>query len=223
MKKVVGLLCGVFLLSACSDENNTETEINNNVESIGTIASKPLPPVETEVDSMFYNYVTSDIFLEVKGLISDFNEDLNYDGEDEEWLWSDEDMFDWITVNLSQTNFADVNEAQVRWSQIKNRVSLKADLFSNIYEFIGNEPEEVSVPVIKKWLVEPITTADDDGKNCANDFDYCTNRVAEQYAQTERSIQEGINPPSTRASNDQTYENEMDRCRRVYKSCIGAT
>lgn len=223
MKKIVILLYSVFLLFACSDENNLQTEKNNNVESSGVLSSRPLPPVETSIDSMFYEYVTSSIFIEVEGLLKDFNQDLNYDEESDESIGETEaELFNWIATNLSQTNFSSVAEAESRWNHIKNRNFGKRTEFAPVFEFIANAPLEEVTLVLHKWLIEPVTNGDG-GDYCDEKFDYCTSKAAADYALRSRSMEEFGVTVEKQAMSDNRLERDTEKCRDTYKKCIGAT
>ncbi len=215
MKKII-LLSIITLMYSCSDENNNVSIENQKLENVAT---RPLPPIETETDAMFYSYVTSDIYIEVKQLMMDFNEALNFDGFDEE-IDTDEELFDWINNNIDQTNFTSISEAHNRWELIKNRNAEKVSQFNDIYDFILDAPFDEATLMIHKWLVEPVTSGSG-GDNCDGKFDNCTRRATEGYILRSHSMEEYGSTEEKQRHSDIMFERDNEKCRNEYKKCLG--
>lgn len=104
-------------LYSCNDEETNHLQQEDVKTENSAVVSRPLPPIENAIDTMFYEYVTSPIFIEVRTLLTEFNEDLNYNGHPDD-IDTDDELFSWISENLSITGFSSVPEAQARWNHI---------------------------------------------------------------------------------------------------------
>src|SRR5690606_9271809 len=116
MKKIL-LLCSIAFMFACSNETETNsTQENVNVENPTTTAAKPLPVIENATDQMFYDYVTSDIYLEIVNSLKEFqslgNLPNNIDFE------TSTQILTWIESHLDLTDFQSIEDARTRWQQI---------------------------------------------------------------------------------------------------------
>ena len=183
------------------------------------ITTSTYATTESAIDTMFYNFTNSSIYSEVNLLMSLYIEDMNYVSDDDNWFLSEVELYEWVSVNLSQTNFNSLEEAQNKWSFIVNQHSVMVEQFPEIYDFLGNESEEIVLPLIKKWLLT-VNTNGEGEQNCDKNFEYCTSKVAEDYSNAEKSIHNGVNSADIRPYNDMKYKNGMDKCRRDYKACI---
>jgi|SRR5690554_127908 len=219
---VFGVLGAAILtmgLFSCSDEEM----INSHQEELITVNlkadSSPLPPVETEVDSMFYEYVTSDIFIEIKGLISGFNEDLNFDDTPDE-IDTSEKLFVWISNNIDKTNFVSVDEAEIRWNNLAVLREYEINLFPNIYIFFENASEEEFVEAIGKWFPnQNITTSN----NCEQELKSCNDKANKDYKEYMdwALSHEGFERQKEINCADNQHIEDTKVCKQAFDICMG--
>jgi|SRR5690606_29586181 len=217
MKKIL-LLCSIAFMFACSNETETNsTQENVNVENPTTTAAKPLPVIENATDQMFYDYVTSDIYLEIVNSLKEFqslgNLPNNIDFE------TSTQILTWIESHLDLTDFQSIEDARTRWQQIVELQQTERSQFSNIYEFIVSEDEAVVVGALDKWVTQTLTDPPKvvPSTNCDKNFDNCTNsaNIAYYYMSLSQSNNaDGM----TAAKNKQMTE--LDKCSDAYIACI---
>src|SRR5690554_4328098 len=178
-------ILGASLLTAglysCSDEEANHLHQEDVKTENSVVVSKPLPPIENEIDEMFYGYVTSPIFIELRGMIIGFNEDLNYNGHLED-IDTDDELFSWISENLSITGFSSVSEAQARWNHIGVLVDVEYASFPSVYEYYRVTPvSEVSI-TIDKWF--PIDNSISLTATCYDVYKGCRKEASDNFAQS---------------------------------------
>lgn len=212
MKKIL-LLCSIALMFACSNENETLVNETSNVQS--TTASRPLPPVEDATDEMFRDYVTSDIYLEVQGLISDFNNDLNTDID----FSSTDEMFSWISANLSTTSFTSISEATSRWNNYRSKLLIERSTFAPVYQFIADAPEEIVITKIAIWMGQsPVTST---AKSCEEKLTACSQTAANNYYHVAKyAILDNDGNNQTMDNARSKYERDSRLCSDSYTACI---
>lgn len=213
MKKII-LLCSVAFMFACSNENGATTQKNLTLENVSTTASRPLPPIEDEIDEMFYNYVTSSIYLEIKELLSNFRLDLVTDLEFE----TPEDMIEWITNNIESTNFSNIEEAQYRWNHLADLAHIEKENFPSIYSYIAEDPEEQVIHKIGIWLGGAVPYAAP--KTCEDKLNACTAKAASDYYHVAKYAV--ISDEGGMAHNNakSKHEEAAKKCSNDYIKCI---
>lgn len=217
MKKVL-LLFSTVLLFACSNENEENNLENVETENASNLASRPLPPIEDEIDEIFYLHVTSEIFNEVRNLILEFKNDLNY-YEDYNDIRNPISLMVWIENNIENTNFLNLEEAQYRWNHISHLKQIEIENFSTVYSYIAEAPiKEVAIR-IWKWHTPIITTTNN---KCQNNYNDCTKAAAETLAYFSRNIlASGVEDAgSYLASEQDCYEETMSQCQRSLDACL---
>lgn len=219
MKKIL-LLCSVAFILSCSSEsieNDTisskESQSENSTKSVNSVNSET-PPIENDIDQMFFNYVNSSIYSETQNAIVDFNTDLN-------WLAvefdSSTEMLSWIGSNIDLTNFGSISNMQSKWSTIVNLKQQERDQFPQIFEFIENTDLNVSSLYLNKWLtsvrgnvkVELLIGCDQSYTNCKNSASAERNYGMDVLS----GNSEGL------AYVQNKYENKMERCKAIYDNC----
>lgn len=219
MKKIL-LACPVILALACSPERDSNRYDHVITADTPAKASRELPPIENPTDEMFHVYVTSPIFLEVKQLITDFNEDLRFEGSLDEIRTPDQ-MFAWINGHLSQTGFSSPAEAQSRWNHIKNRKAMEISSFPHIYDYIASAPQDEVRYTLHKWLIE---IKSNEKPNCQANYMTCTKNATNDYAATVKMIKEdgGNNVDGNIANADRCHEEAVKVCDNLLKQCLGS-
>lgn len=216
-------ILGASLLTAglysCSNDemNNLHQEDVKTENSV--VVSKPLPPVENEIDEMFYEYVTSYIFIEVRTLLTDFNEDLNFEGFSDE-INTSEKLFIWINNNLSTTNFSSVAEAESRWNYLAVRRGVEMSLFPQIYEFYVSASVEDFVGAVSKWFPnQNITTGNSD---CEKDLKACNDKASKDYrAYMSWALEhEGAEKEKEVNCADQQHIEDTKVCKKAFDICM---
>ena len=176
MKKLI-LLCSIAFTFSCTNDNEIKTSETSDVITSAT-AARPLPPISNATDQMFYDYVTSDIYTEVRQLISFFNENLYVNDSFEDFETEDE-MFSWISGNIELTNFQSVSEAKSRWTNIKEKLDIEVNTFLLVYEFIRTSPRDTVLTYINKWETPMVSL----GNNyCQDAFRVCSAAAAGKFA-----------------------------------------
>ncbi|WP_277632444.1 hypothetical protein [Avrilella dinanensis] len=231
MQKIKKFGLGIFLVSALSftlwscssDENikaseNTE-ETNQNIMSVTSNSNNP--SIENEIDQMFYEYVNSDIYIEVRGLLYDFNDDLNYDGNIED-INTESKLFDWIENNIRTTKFESVSDAQNKWEHLGQKLKVEISTFNLIYQYIVSTPiSEVEV-VIHKWLIPNSTFSDRD--ICRERFKACNMEAAGKFAIASLNalnLTTGLADYKKQQAALNTFINNTQTCASNYKKCRG--
>lgn len=222
MKKILFIFGVIFFLSCSGNEENSIENIEPK-NSYGQ-ASKPSPQVENAVDAMFYEYVNSDIYIEIDGLISSFNKDLNKDGN-KRTFETEEALFSWIKSNIHLTSFKSVQEANQRWTRIKERKGMELRKFNPIYQYIVSAPQKEVVQVLNKWLVPQFNTSI--AGDCETSLLSCTLSANHSYmiAINFAMKLEGGNSikQSAIAIADKTFRVQIEACGHYYNNCKNRT
>ncbi len=217
MKKIV-LLCSVVFAFACSNENETLRNGNSVIEN-STFTERPLPPIENEIDEMFYQYVTSDIFLEVQELMTAFNNDLNFEGSTDQ-IDTSAKLFLWITNNLERTNFSSIEDAENRWDHLAVRRGIEMELFPEVYQFFIDSSTEEFTEVISKWLPNQTIPT---GSGCEDNFKSCNDKASADYkANMEWALtNEGSEKQKEINCADDKHTEDTKACKRAFDACNG--
>lgn len=217
MKKIL-LLCSVAFIFACSNENEaTTTQENSTIENT-TTSSKSKILIENETDEMFYQYVNSDIYIEISQLKSKFYNDLNLD--ESMTTFTPNEMFSWINTNLSRTNFKSVEQARNQWNHILSRKSVEIQQFKNIYEFITTSSVGEVVYYLDKWL--PIGGNIIINSDCKKNYDACRNNANADYKQNladAQNDQSSSTKTELYSCADLQHEKDIAACTRAYNAC----
>ncbi len=185
MKKIL-LVCSVaFMLSCSNDAETNNTQENLNGENVSSIASRPLPPVEDDIDQMFYEYVTSDIYLQKQEKLSNFNSLLG-SGKTLSFE-SKAHLFSWIEANIHLTEFENIENAQNAWIEVENLVQQEIENFTNVYDFIEDASNVEVLHYTGKWFSTKYSTY----ATCYEQYTSCTKVANEQYKQTADDIKQG--------------------------------
>ncbi len=213
MKKIL-LLCSIAFMLSCSNDAETQS---TNVENVTTTTSKSLPPVENDTDQIFYEYVTSDVYLQIVHKLREFQILRKLPQEIE--FQSSIEMFSWIEANIHLTDFESIEDAQNRWTEIVDLQQIEINQFPAVYEFIGNADEAVILPIFNKWLT---TTLTDPPKvvpatPCDKKFDECSNAANFAYFNTSRSFSDD---PNKMANAKDKQMKDLDKCTNAYVDCI---
>lgn len=222
MKKHLLLFITVFLFS-CSDHEENSIK-NTEKENISKKASRYLPPVETAIDTMFFEYVNSDIFIEVNNLILEFNDDLNQ-GEKITELNTEEELLTWISNNIHLTKFNNVEEAVNRWIHIKDRKNIEFQKFKHVYQYIVSAPQSEVAGSLNKWLVTtPNVTVKGE---CEDLLLNCTLSASYDYMVTTAfamSLQGGNNVRKAAITvADRSFQIRIETCGHTYNNCINSS
>ncbi|MBL7868326.1 MAG: hypothetical protein JNM71_09920 [Flavobacterium lindanitolerans] len=117
MKKVYLFLSALIIFSCTSDSNNLE----NTNESTSKLMQRG---AIDDLKDLYQKMITSEDYIESSKQIKIFLEKMNFDGSDTGILNDETKMLNWISANISKTSFKDLDEASIRWKNIKLKQSI---------------------------------------------------------------------------------------------------
>ncbi len=117
MKKVYLFLSALIIFSCTSDSNNLE----NTNESTSKLMQRG---AIDDLKDLYQKMITSEDYIESSKQIKIFLEKMNFDGSDTGILNDETKMLNWISANISKTSFKDLDEASIRWKNIKSKQSI---------------------------------------------------------------------------------------------------
>jgi len=164
-------------LYSCNDEETNHLQQEDVKTENSAVVSKPLPPIKNEIDEMFYEYVTSDIYILSKNLTSDFIIDLNL--TEEIFFQNSPQLFLWIETNLDSTMFVSLEEATNKWNVIVNVNTDLSNQFPEVYEYIANTTIGEVTFYVNKWISNTETSA----APCQVKYKQCTAKADDNFIQ----------------------------------------
>lgn len=164
------LSLSVLLIFACNNESDLNTPLNQ-TENNKDLKSRSYP-IENEIDQMFYDYVNSSQFINYDLASKAFFNKLNINNSNRASFISSENIIDWISLNLSSTNFSSISSAQSEWDNIVNLKFEELQQFINITEFVISSPNSLSLTYYKKWVFGPYNTTN---SPCQEEYNQCNN------------------------------------------------
>lgn len=218
MKKII-LLCLILFVISCSNDNEIKTsESPVAIKSLKTSTS--LPEILNATNQMFYEYVTSDIYIEVRQLVTVFNKNLYKDDNFKEFN-NEAEIFSWIDGNIRFTNFKSTKEARSNWLNIKEKLHIEINTFPSIYAFIKTAPRQTVLEYIHKWEIS-ITLFDNN--YCQDAFNICSAGAAGKFAGDSAMAVDpktGMADLSKQAAAVQKFVKNATICMNDYKKCLG--
>lgn len=209
-----------MFIYSCSNDNDNEYVESNEIENRTTSNTKQYPPIENDIDRLFYEYVTSDIYQEVKQELNQFILDLNYKDSDFNNIDTEEKLFNWIDGNIQLTNFKTKLDAITRWNNIKRLKGIELSSFPEVYEYITINKGDKVVKMIDKWLTKNIMVSP--GQFCNDELKSCTMHAAGIYMDDidyALSLEQEVRANAI-ASADLSYQWHINMCGLNYQSCI---
>src|SRR5690554_969464 len=179
MKKVL-VFISIVLAVSCSNEselNNNTYRKENNLENFNNITSSSLPPIENEIDQMFYEYVTSIQYVNFQNALQNFYSKTNGTKSHIEFT-TPENIFLWITTNLEKTDFVSVGQAVVEWDNLVELKHIELLEFADISQFIIENDLSVVEHYFTKWVLPVRATIEDE---CQENFDDCNNLADQSF------------------------------------------
>lgn len=186
----LGILGATILslgLYACSNDNETNTTESSNVENTTTTASRPLPPVEDATDQMFYDYITSDLYILKQEKISAFN--IRLGSGTDLFFPTRESLLSWIGSHIDLTDFQSVEDAETSWIEVEDLVAQERIEYAEVYGFIENSSIESVVHYLGKWIGGNYTTY----ASCYEQYRNCTNAAGSAFKETANDIKNSAN------------------------------
>lgn len=219
MKKILFLAGTLAVIFACSTENETEFNQDQN-QPTEKVAARTYSA--SEVDEMFYEYVNSEEFINSRNATLDFNSKLgslqlpnSFDNEDQ--------FYSWINVNIAETSFVNMTEVQTKWNHIKFLTGKKRTKFGPVYEFMKNAPIDLVKTKIIEWF--PGRNIGTNSDPCLDDFINCNDAADDRYISRMNYISDvyGGYPQSIdffESGAYSTWEMDAANCRDNYSDCV---
>jgi len=224
MKKILILVLSIGVISCSTDNEITqekqETVIVNSLNNF----SKPVDLVYNQeyADQLFSEYVKSPVYLVLKNERKNFVsktarvEDLEYLKEIE----NEEEMFSWLSSNISFTGFLSLSEAIEQWNRIGELKMVEVRYFPQIYDFISNAPEELVVGNLEKWLGNNHIKGNN--LTCEEKLASCETSAWSDYYRAVDKALKGENALDTLRMADESFDFKIGYCVSLYSDCIGA-
>lgn len=169
MKKIYFLL-SIMLVFSCSSEtdNKQESTTSNSIDYQSRLGN-------VELKQLYQNMIESKKHIELSRKIDNFIIAMNYSG-DEHLLDTEENIFGWISQNISSTHFANYNEATTNWNEIKN---IQATVINENFSFFNGliEANPGDLALVMNPIATPVTNGDC-MNNCINGAVDC-NRISQ--------------------------------------------
>jgi len=212
------IISGLFI-SCSQDESLISNKASEKMARVGNNS----PSIEDSIDKEFYDYIHSDDYKDYLQKNNAFLDKLNYKG-DLSLLKTKSAMLSWIKINIQQTKFLNITEAENEYLVCVDMQKKIEHKFYQVYDFIYKG--DISLVKIKltKWFVNDyINLSEDD--NCKKSFSQCTDAAASSYANEYKLVKES-GMDSSELANEKwtlqtTFNNQMGACRETFDKCIG--
>jgi hypothetical protein len=178
MKKILTVVALSLLLFSCSNESEVAKEVSINKS---TFAKEG----DADLDKLYDNMVKSEAYINYESLQKDFIAKVNFKGNVSE-VDTNEKLLTWISDNLSQTSFVNIEEAEGQSENLKlafYKVYVENEIF---FKGIINSNDTKSLLI--HYLHLPTLPGDQvvfgDPCECKADFDFAINQAKNAYTLT---------------------------------------
>lgn len=218
MKKILFLAGTLAVIFACSTENETEFNQDQN-QPTEKVASKTYSLSDSEIDNMFHEYINSADYINLKSANQIFNTKLNSLGEAPSFN-TEANFLSWIELNIDQTDFVNMGQVLSEWNNIKALHIVVENEFPQIFDFIVHAPEDIVNIKLTKWLINHQTTI---SNTCREELQKCYDRATSSYQSSMRfydSIPEHAdNLAWARANATRSYIDSTFNCLNNFLAC----
>lgn len=216
MKKILFLACSLTVIFACSTENETEFNQNQNQPTEKTAARTYSA---SEVDEMFSEYVNSIEYINLKNANIAFNLKMGSLSTPAS-LSNESEFLSWIELNINQTDFVNMGQVHSDWNNIKELNSEIYTKFPQVTDFIVSGPDELVISKLKQWTVTSPTSSSD--CPCCDDYNECSETAIWFYQSTMMASNNAISEDGRvffKAVAERNYQEALAVCWANLQAC----